>query len=90
MITSYKLSQLFKDNPRKGQHVFPELIKKLIIASTNLEFTSMRFPSGDSIWASSFDGYITGITKSDGYLPIGNSIWELGTEIISFIIRRFS
>ncbi|MDD3106203.1 MAG: hypothetical protein PHP65_00150 [Bacilli bacterium] len=80
MIESSKLAQLFKDNPRRGQEIFPELIKKLIIASANSGLTSLRFPSGDSIWTSSFDGYVTGIITGDNFLPSGNSIWEVGTN----------
>lgn len=80
MIESSRLAQFFKDNPRKGQEVLPELIKKLTIASANFGVTSLRFPSGDSIWVSSFDGYVTDISVGDDFLPVGNSIWEFGTN----------
>lgn len=80
MIESSKLVELFRGNPRRGQEVFPALIKKLVIASANSGMTSMRFPSNDSIWTSSFDGYVTGIFKGDSFLPTGNSIWEVSTS----------
>ncbi|MFA6377756.1 MAG: hypothetical protein WCW63_03930, partial [Acholeplasmataceae bacterium] len=80
MIESNKLADLFKDNPRRGQEILPELIKKLIIASANTKLSSLRFPSGDSIWTPGFDGYVTDITIEDKYLPLGNSVWECGTS----------
>lgn len=80
MIESSKLADLFKDNPRRGQEILPELIKKLIIASANTKLSSLRFPSGDSIWTPGFDGYVTDITIEDKYLPLGNSVWECGTS----------
>lgn len=80
IITSQIFSNLFKDNKRKGQEVFPELIKRLIIATVNNN-AGIRFPSGDSIWTPGFDGIITNITNVSCYVPIGNSLWEMGTNI---------
>lgn len=80
MIDGTRLSDLFKSDSRKGQQIFPELIKKLVIASANIEFDYLRFPSGNDIWVSGFDGHITDVKKGDQYLPKGNSIWEFGTS----------
>ena len=35
LVSATQLSQLFKNNARCGQTLFPELIKKLVIASVN-------------------------------------------------------
>ncbi|MCM1513531.1 MAG: hypothetical protein NC090_00855 [Anaeroplasma bactoclasticum] len=77
-ITSTKIAQLFSGS-RKGQGIFPELIKRLIIASCNRR-GNIRFPSGDAIWAYGFDGVIENVTVDTNYVPIGNSIWEVGTN----------
>lgn len=78
IINATELSNLFLDNQRRGQEVFPELIKKLIVSSANSQ--GMRFPSGDAIYAPGFDGVVTSITVADEHVPLGDSIWELGTN----------
>ena len=37
LITAIKLSQLFSDNQRKGQEIFPELMKRLVIAIASVK-----------------------------------------------------
>lgn len=78
IINETELSNLFLDNQRRGQEIFPELIKKLIVSSVNSQYA--RFPSGDAIYAPGFDGVVTSISVADKYVPFGDSIWELGTN----------
>lgn len=80
MIESNNFVDLFKDHPRRAQEIFPELLKKLIISSANNKLSYLRFPSGDSIWAPGFDGFVTDIAIEDKYVPLGNSVWECGTN----------
>lgn len=79
MMSASRLTQLFKENKRRGEEIFPELIKRLVIGSANSNYTDLRFPEGDSITAPGFDGYITGVVCHDEFLPEGDSIFELGT-----------
>lgn len=79
IISSHKLKELFTNNSRKGQEIFPELIKRLIIASVNRN-GNIRFPSGDAIWNTGFDGIVENITYENLFVPTGNSLWEIGTE----------
>ena len=72
VITATKLSQLFKDNARRGQEFFPELIKKLIVASVN-KVGYIRFPSGDAIYNIGFDGIVKDINVESRFVPLGNS-----------------
>lgn len=78
LLTAIKLSEYFLNHQRIGQSIFPELIKKLIIATANCK--SIRFPAGDSIWAHGFDGIIKDISKGCRIVPDGESVWELGTD----------
>lgn len=67
MLESSKFADLFKDYSRRAQEIFPELIKRLIISSANNKLSYLRFPSGDSIWAPGFDGFVTDISIEDKY-----------------------
>lgn len=77
MITTEKLIELLEKDRRKSQGILPELIKRLIIASTNKKLSSLRFPSHDDIWAPGFDGFIKNVDEDTEYVPKGNSVWEL-------------
>lgn len=76
-INSTALSEIFSKEKRRGQELLPLLIKKLIISSCNI-IGNIRFPSGDAIWNSGFDGIVKDITVSNSFVPLGNSVWELG------------
>lgn len=66
-------------NKRKGQSVFPELIRKLILATINID-SSVIFPSGDSVSTHGYDGIVDGVCLENTYVPKGASLWELGTN----------
>lgn len=56
----------------------PELVKNLIWAT--VPPTKVRFPSGESIWMPGMDGEVTNDASEDGFVPIGLSVWEVGTD----------
>lgn len=78
-LSASKISQLFKEKARVGQNLFPELVKKLIVASVNKP-GYIRFPSGDLVWNAGFDGIITDVKTDSRFVPNGNSFWEMGTN----------
>ena len=82
-VTVSKLSQLFKDNARLGQSIFPELIKKLIVASVNKP-GYIRFPCGDVVYNAGFDGLVRKINSDCRFVPTGDSVWEIGTNANPF------
>lgn len=79
IITANKLSNLFKDNQRIGQGLFPRLISKLIRASLK-SCDYLRFPYGDTIWANGVDGFVHNSEKGSGIVPFEDSVWEVGTD----------
>ena len=75
------IDKLIKNTPfikRKIEEILPELIKKLIKAtSKSIEF--IRFPSGDAVNVPGLDGVVVNNTENC-YIPVGKSFWELGTS----------
>lgn len=63
---------------RDGQAMMPELISRLLIAAHG-PAAALRFPSGDSIQHSGWDG-ICEVTTASTYVPAGKSVWEIGTQ----------
>ena len=57
----------------------PGLIKDLIRA-TATDIESIRFPDGDAVSMSGFDGVLTLSDIENEYVPNGLSVWEMGTE----------
>jgi transcriptional regulator with XRE-family HTH domain len=62
----------------EGKGDLPELISRLIIARFG-PAASIRFPAGESINFAGWDG--TCVAPEDtNFIPIGQSVWELGTQ----------
>jgi transcriptional regulator with XRE-family HTH domain len=62
----------------EGKGDLPELISRLIIARFG-PAASIRFPAGESINFAGWDG--TCVAPEDAnFIPIGQSVWELGTQ----------
>lgn len=66
-----------KSKQRKFASLFPELIRRLISASA--EVNELDFPSGDSISSGGWDGKLVTSSKSP-FFPSGSSGWELGIK----------
>ncbi|HUN86138.1 MAG TPA: helix-turn-helix domain-containing protein [Terracidiphilus sp.] len=79
LVDATDLSQWAARNDAKA--TFPELIERLILATTGNLPNRLQFPSGDSIQQSGWDGVCDQrITDQFRWLPIGVSGWELGTQ----------
>ena len=78
LITSTQLQELFKRKSRRGQECLPELIRKLVRLSINAT-GNVCFPSGDAIYTPGWDGIVNGCSIEHEYVPLNNSLWELGT-----------
>lgn len=65
-------------NRRRGQDGLPELIARLVLAEHGLAAT-LRFPSGDSVAQSGWDGDTT-VASAHGKTPQGRAGWELGVD----------
>jgi hypothetical protein len=76
MITTSKLRELFISNKRRGEELFPELIKKLIEKTTQKKYGSLYVPVGDDINLGGFDTILKGVSKGIQYAPKGVSLWE--------------
>lgn len=62
---------------RDGQSALPELIGRLLIATVG-EAVAIRFPAGDSVQFSGWDGVCEAPVDRQP-VPSGRSVWELGT-----------
>lgn len=65
-------------NTRASEGLLPELVRKLIVASSR-RLSKLEFPSGDSIYKPSWDGKCVNNTDHL-YIPKGASFWELGRD----------
>lgn len=65
-------------NSRFGQDMFPELIRRLILAEAGYH-PELRFPSGDSVAMQGWDGE-SKVDISSPIIPAGLAGWELGTD----------
>lgn len=75
-INSTRLVQW--SNTRESEGLLPELVRKLIVASSR-SLSKLEFPSGDSIYKPSWDGKCVNNTDHL-YIPNGPSFWELGRD----------
>ncbi len=78
LINSKTLQTLIESNKKEMEGIFPELIKRLIISSCR-KISSIRFPSGDDVWAPGFDGLLD-CEEQTTFVNSGKSIWEFGTS----------
>jgi len=65
-------------NQRHCAQTLPELIRRLIFATTTI-VEEINFPSGDSIATAGWDGYLK-TPDATILFPSGSSAWEIGTE----------
>lgn len=63
---------------RDCQETLPLLARKLI-RSTSDTIKSIKFPSGESVLFSGWDGILE-VTEGTEYLPVGISLWEFGSS----------
>lgn len=77
-ITSTDLKQWA--DTKECQQLLPELIRKLIYASVNIEnIEHIVFPSGDAVFLPGWDGIVS-CKESFDMIPSGISLWEGGAS----------
>lgn len=79
IISSGQIKNLIQSNKKKAESIFPELIRRLIRKTCNINGYT-HFPSGDAIYTTGWDGIVKNNTIVSRFIPTGNSIWELGTK----------
>lgn len=82
LIETGYFTDLLKSNKKKAETIFPELLRRLIRISCNID-TYTCFPNGDAIFTPGLDGIVRENKVQHRYIPIGKSIWELGTNVNS-------
>ncbi|GAB3742234.1 hypothetical protein [Spirosoma lituiforme] len=65
-------------NRRDCQETLPQLIRKLIRATSN-SIKSIKFPSGENVLVGGWDGILV-VSEETDYLPLGTSLWEFGAN----------
>ena len=64
------------DRPN-ANHQLPELIRRLILATTVL--TRVDIPGGSAVWRSGWDGLVEAV-EGNAWAPKGVSVWELSCQ----------
>lgn len=83
IIKAIHIQTYIEKEPRRAQELFPELIRKLIVASLNKN-GNPHFPSGASIYVHGWDGIVKNNLNNNSFVPIGDSYWEIGTNKNAF------
>src|SRR5258708_4417187 len=76
IITEERLDSEADFVDRRG--LMPELLLKLI-ASSIRNPTELRLPFGGSVGQPGWDGIVISPQQFEPYVPIGSSLWEIGT-----------
>lgn len=68
LINSTQLHDLIKSNKRKAESIFPELIRRLIRNTCNVDCYT-HFPSGDAIYTTGWDGTVKNNKVENRFIP---------------------
>jgi len=79
LVTEVSLRNWLERNPRDGQAFIPELVGRLVAASSKNP-RAFEFPWGDSISRPDEDGYLDAIQAFEPFVPAGTSYWEFSVE----------
>lgn len=77
-FTANEIDAWARGEPRKAQELLPELIVRLILA-TSKKITDYNFSIGKGIQFSGYDGVLIS-EEQTSYFPEGKSVWEFGTD----------
>jgi len=78
MLNSEDLTTLFSSTRRDAQGLFPQLVRRLILATcSDSDLPQFQMASGDDIRLHGWDGRMTS-TVAHPWLPLGPSAWEMG------------
>lgn len=78
LISATQIENWFANNQRTSQDIFPELVQNLIKETLANNPSEIRFPHGDKINSDGFDGKLKILEFVSTYIPVGESVWELG------------
>lgn len=79
IISSTQFQDLMKTDKRMSEGLFPDLIRRLV-KNTCADDCYFAFPNGDAVYTPGWDGIVKNNQKINRFVPIGNSVWELGTN----------
>ena len=77
-ILASEIDAWAKQEPRQAQEILPELIIRLILA-TSKKIENFHFPIEKGIQYAGYDGTLTS-SEITNYFPQGKSVWEFGTN----------
>ena len=77
-LTATELDEWSRTNPRRAQEILPELIAKLILASTD-KIIQLNFPIEKAIQYPGYDGVLVSEEQTN-FFPKDKSVWEFGTN----------
>ncbi len=79
LVTEVSLRNWLERNQREGQAFIPELVGRLVAASSKNP-SAFEFPWGDSISRPDEDGYLIATQALEPFVPVGSSYWEFSVE----------
>jgi hypothetical protein len=82
IVTENHLDEWVRGNSREAQGLIVELVWRLVAASSPKP-NERRFPLGNSIGQPGPDGVLNTDFGFDPFVPVGRSVWEIGTGINS-------
>lgn len=78
MLTSHDLSTLFSPTRRDAQGLFPQFVRRLILATcSESDLSQFQMASGDDIRLPGWDGRMTTMVAHP-WIPLSASAWEMG------------
>ncbi|MEM1486389.1 hypothetical protein V6615_16235 [Oscillospiraceae bacterium PP1C4] len=77
-ISATEIDAWAKVNPRRSQEILPELMIRLILA-TSKKIRDFNFPIEKGIQFAGYDGVLES-NENTNFFPEGNSVWEFGTD----------
>jgi len=75
-VNAYEIHHWADENPRKSQEELPDLVARLIRASSKPKY--FRVLSGDEVTLHGYD-MILEVDEGNSFVPAGLSVWEIGT-----------
>ncbi len=75
-VNAYEIHHWADENPRKAQEELPDLVARLIRASSKPKY--FRVLSGDEVTLHGYD-MILEVDEGNAFVPAGLSVWEIGT-----------
>ena len=77
-ISATELDNWSRNNPRQAQEILPELVIRLVLATSD-KIIRHNFSIEKGIQYAGYDGVLESEEKSN-FFPKGKSVWECGTD----------